>query len=192
MLLEGNLITSPLLSITLVPRYTKRQMILVGKYDSYSHMCEVYKLSFLSHLITDGWFSQGETIHRVHFTNIQELNLTNPLPMYRSQPKSQSNPLASICFKSIGPNAKSRPISIWGTNAWSGSSTRLGSISNGNGSALGEIACQTLFGNGYKFQESCISHEKQVPSGREYILEGPTNMKSFLLIMMTPLREVYK
>ena len=60
MLLEGNLITSPLLSITLVPRYTKRQMILAGKYDSYSHMREVYKLSFLSHLMTDGWFPKGK------------------------------------------------------------------------------------------------------------------------------------
>ena len=78
MLLEGYLITSPLLSITLVPRYTKRQMILAIRYDSYSHMCEVYKLSFLSHLMTSGWFSQGETVHRVRFTNIHELNPTNP------------------------------------------------------------------------------------------------------------------
>ena len=84
MLLEGNLITSPLLSDTLVPQYTKRQMILAVKYNSYSYTCEAYKLSCLSHLVTGNWFSRGETVRQVPFTNIHELNSTNPLQMYRS------------------------------------------------------------------------------------------------------------
>ena len=61
-----------------------------------------------------------------------------------------------------------------------------------NSNALGKIVYQAPFGDGCKFQESCVSHKRWVPPGQEYILEGPTNMENHPLIMTILLREVYK
>ena len=61
-----------------------------------------------------------------------------------------------------------------------------------NDQALREITCEAPFNVKCKFQESHVSHEQWVPSGQEYISEGPTNMENHPPIMTTPLREVYK
>ena len=74
----------------------------------------------------------------------------------------------------------------------SGAQYQVGARTEENGNALGKIVCRAPFGNGCKFQESCVSQERWVPSGQEYIPKGPTNMENHPFLMMIPLREVYK